>query len=110
MTPPVVSIPKSQYWITGKVETRTKGQGADIDEKNTLASLFTGKDTTLDSGTVGDGLVRVDTLGRLLAVKVVLEELLDLGDSGRSTNKDNLDISCAVRMDGSSLHRRSRPS
>jgi hypothetical protein len=90
---------------------RTKGQRADINEKNTLASLFTREDTTLNSGTVGNGLVGVDSLGRLLAVKVIFEELLNLGNSGRSTNEDNLVISyLSKRAGGTSLHHQSRPS
>ena len=76
-----------------QIDSRTKGQRADIDEKNTLASLFTRENTTLDSGTVGNSLIGVDSLGRLLAVEVILEELLNLGNSGRSTNKDDLLIS-----------------
>jgi hypothetical protein len=49
-----------------------------------------GKDTGLDGGTVGDGLVGVDALLELLAVEEVAEELLDLGDTGRTTNKHDL--------------------
>ena len=55
-----------------QIDSRTKGQRADIDEKNTLASLFTRENTTLNSGTVGNSLIGVDTLGRLLAVEVIL--------------------------------------
>ena len=76
----------------------TQSQWADINEKNTLAALLSGKDTTLDGGTVGDGLIRVDSLGWFLAVEVFLEELLDLGDTGGSTDQDNLEgqlYSCA---------------
>jgi hypothetical protein len=49
-----------------------------------------GENTTLDSGTVGSDLIWVDTLGRLLAAEVLLEELLDLGNTSGTTNKDNL--------------------
>ena len=45
---------------------------------------------TLDSGTIGDGLIGVDGLVELLAVEVVLEELLDLGDTGGTTDQDDL--------------------
>jgi hypothetical protein len=79
----------------GPIQLRklTKGQRTDINEKNTLGSLLTRENTTLNSGTVGNGLIGVDSLGRLLAVEVILEELLDLGDSGRTTNEDNLSVS-----------------
>ena len=45
---------------------------------------------TLDSGTIGDGLIGVDGLVELLAVEVVLEKLLDLGDTGGTTDQDDL--------------------
>lgn len=68
----------------------TESQGADIDKKNITATSFAGQDTTLDSGTIGNSLVGVDALRRLLAVKVFLKELLNLGDTGGTTNKDDL--------------------
>ncbi len=49
-----------------------------------------GKNTALDGRTVRDGLVRVDALGGLLAAKVLLEELLNLGDTGGATDEDDL--------------------
>lgn len=71
----------------------TKGERNDI-EKEEVGSVggggLSGKDTGLDGGTVGNGLIGVDALLKLLAVEVVAEELLDLGDTGGTTNKDNL--------------------
>jgi hypothetical protein len=68
----------------------TESQGADIDQEDAFGAFFAGKNTTLDSGSVGNGLIGVDSLGGLLAVKVFLEELLDFGNSGRTTNKYDL--------------------
>ncbi|KAF5326355.1 hypothetical protein D9611_000923 [Ephemerocybe angulata] len=68
----------------------TEGEGADIDEDDISGSLSSREDTTLDGSTVGDGLIGVDSLGGLLAVEVLLEELLDLGDTGRTTDKNDL--------------------
>jgi hypothetical protein len=68
----------------------TEGQGADIDEDDVSGAFGAGEDTTLDGSTVGDGLIGVDSLGRLLAAEVLLEELLDLGDTSGTTNKDDL--------------------
>ena len=71
----------------------TKGEGNDI-EKEEVSSLggggLSGEDTGLDGGTVGNSLIGVDALLELLAVEVVAEELLDLGDTGGTTNKDDL--------------------
>ena len=70
----------------------TKGKGSHIDEKN-VGSLFvvlTTENTTLDSGTIGDSLIRVDTSVGLFAVEEILDELLDLGDTSGATNEDDL--------------------
>ena len=66
-----------------------QSQGADIDEDDITKTLITSKNTTLDGSTISDGLIGVDSLGRFLS-KVLLEELLDLGDTGRTADKDNL--------------------
>lgn len=50
----------------------TEGKRADIDKDNILSALFAGKDTTLNSSTIGNCLIGVDTLGRLLAIEVLL--------------------------------------
>jgi hypothetical protein len=68
----------------------THGQGTDIDQQDIRASFLSAQDTTLNGGTVSDGLIRVDTLGRLLSVEKVLEELLNLGDTSRSSDQDDL--------------------
>jgi hypothetical protein len=71
----------------------TKGEGNDI-EKEEVGSLggggLSGEDTGLNGGTVGNSLVGVDALLELLATEEVTEELLDLGDTGGSTNEHNL--------------------
>jgi hypothetical protein len=71
----------------------TEGEGNDI-EKQEVSSLggggLSGEDTGLNGGTVGNSLVGVDALLELLAVEEVAEELLDLGNTGRSTNENDL--------------------
>lgn len=68
----------------------TEGKRADIDKNEVLSAFFTGEDTTLDGSAVSDSLIRVDALGGLLAAEVFLEELLDLGDTGGTTDENNL--------------------
>jgi len=68
----------------------TESERADIDEDDISGSFGTREDTTLDGSTISDGLIRVDSLGRLLATEVLLEELLDLGDTSRTTNENDL--------------------
>lgn len=60
-----------------------------FNENDTAQVLVASEDATLNTSTVSDGLIRVDTLGRLLS-EVPLEELLDLGDTSRTTDKDDL--------------------
>ena len=71
----------------------TESERADIDEDDVAEVLVTGENTTLDGSTVRNGLVGVDTLRGLL-VEVLLQELLDLRDTGRTTDKDNLRHGC----------------
>lgn len=71
----------------------TQGQGNDI-QKEEVRGIgrggLAGEDTGLDGGTVGDSLIGVDALLELLAVEVVRQQLLDLGDTGRTTDEDDL--------------------
>lgn len=52
----------------------------------------------MDGGTVGNGLIGVDTLGRLLATEELLEELLNLGDTSRTSDENDLEIETLVRV------------
>ena len=67
------------------------GEGNDIEEKQVLdlLGLFTIENGSLDGGTIGNGLIGVDGSVELLAVEEVGEHLLDLGDTGRTADKDD---------------------
>ena len=67
----------------------TKSEGVDIDEDDITQALVTGKDTALNGGTISNSLIGVDALGRLLS-EVLLEELLDLGNTSGTTDEDDL--------------------
>jgi len=56
----------------------------DIDEEDVLClfSCLTTEDTSLDSGTICDGLIWVNSLVGIFAIEVVLEQALDLWDTG----------------------------
>ena len=62
----------------------TEGERENINENDILSSNFTRENTTLDGSTVGSDLIRVDTLGRLLAAEVLLEELFSKDRLSRS--------------------------
>ena len=67
----------------------TESKRVDIHQDNLAGLGLTRQNTTLDSGTVGDGLVRVDTLAGLLSEEL-LEHGLNLGNTSGTTNKDNI--------------------
>ena len=70
----------------------TEGQRSDIDEKNILGLLvgLSSEDATLDGSTVSDSLIWVDASVGFLAVEEVLDELLDLRDTGGTSNEHDL--------------------
>lgn len=68
----------------------TESKRAHVDKDEILGTLFTGKNTTLNGGTMSDSLVGVDTLGGLLSTEIFLEELLDLGDTSGTTDENDL--------------------
>ena len=74
----------------------TKGKSGDIDKDNILGAFFPRENTTLDGSTVGNCLIGVDTLRRLLATKELLEELLNLGDTGGTTDEYNLALKLEI--------------
>jgi hypothetical protein len=65
-----------------------KCERSDIEEEQILAALTT-EDASLHCSSISHCLIRVDTTIWFLAVEEILDELLHLRDSGRSTNKDN---------------------
>lgn len=67
----------------------TEGKRVDIHEDDATSTFLTGEDTSLNSGTESNSLIRVDTL-RSLLVEEVLNKLLNLGDTGRTTDEDDV--------------------
>jgi DNA primase large subunit len=70
----------------------TKGERSNIEQEDIvkLLVLDTSEDGSLDGSTISNSLIRVDRLVELLTIEEVLEELLDLGDTGRTTDEDDL--------------------
>jgi hypothetical protein len=70
----------------------TGRERSDIEEKEILGLLggVTGKDGSLNGGTVSDSLIGVDRLVGFLSSEEVGDELLNTGDTGRSSYEDDL--------------------
>jgi hypothetical protein len=82
----------------------TERQRNDIEEEEVgglSRGSLSGEDTGLDGGTVGNSLIGVDALLELLAVEELGQKLLDLGDTGGTTNED--DLVNGLLLDGSIL-------
>jgi hypothetical protein len=85
-----VSVDDVGHNSTGGLDSH--GKWGDIEEKK-LGSLLvslSGKDGSLDSGTVGNSLIWVDGLVEDFTVEEVGEHSLNLWDSGGSSNKNDL--------------------
>merc|ERR1712216_680473 len=75
---------------TDSLDTQRQGSHVEQEKVRRLLATLTRQDAALHSRTVRNGLIRVDALVGLLAVEVVLQKLLHLGDTGRSTNEHKL--------------------
>ena len=62
----------------------TESERVNIGEDNAGGLFGSRKNTSLDSSTAGNGLIKIRWL---LASKVPLEELLNLGDTSRATRR-----------------------
>jgi hypothetical protein len=71
----------------------TEGERRDVEKEDLVGGLgrsVTRENGGLDGSAVGNSLIGVDGLAGLLAVEEVGDELLDLGDTGGTTDKDDL--------------------
>ena len=84
------SVPRDELRHHTTSGLDTECERAHIDEENVRGRLVTREDTTLDGSTVRDSLIGIDALRGLLATEELLEELLNLGDTSGTTNKDDL--------------------
>merc|ERR1719259_206373 len=68
----------------------SKGEGVHIQKHEVTGVFLSRQDTSLHSSSVCNSLIRIDASGWLLSIKEFLDKLLDLGNTGGSTNKHNL--------------------
>ena len=70
-----------------KLHDETKSAFVRNEEHEKTDSFFSGENTSLYSSSPSDSLIGVDSLGGLFAVEVFLDEFLNLGNSGRSSDE-----------------------
>ena len=70
----------------------TEGEGSNIKEKEVLGLVrsLTSENGGLNSGTVGNSLIRVDGLVQLAATEELRDHRLDLGDTSGTANEDDV--------------------
>lgn len=71
----------------------TNGERRNVEQQNLVGRLAAGvarQNGGLNGSAICDGLIGVDGLVGLLSVEVVGDELLDTGDTGGTTDEDNL--------------------
>jgi hypothetical protein len=86
-----VALDESSHDTASSLDT--DGKRRDIEKQDLAGGLGRGvarQDSSLDGSTVGNSLIGVNRLVGLLAVEEVGDHLLDLGDTGRSTDQDDL--------------------
>ncbi|CEO96728.1 hypothetical protein PBRA_005332 [Plasmodiophora brassicae] len=84
-----VALDERRHDTAGRLDTeRQRGNVQQQDLAGLLAGVAA-EDGGLDGGAVGDGLIRVDRLARLLAAEELLDQLLDLGDTRRAADQDD---------------------
>jgi len=85
-----VALNQRSHDTTGSLDT--EGQRGNVEQQNLVGGLggsVTRQDSSLDGSTVGDSLIGVDGLVGVL-VEEVGDKLLDLGDTGGTTDQDDL--------------------
>uniref|UniRef100_A0AAG5CQB1 Uncharacterized protein n=1 Tax=Anopheles atroparvus TaxID=41427 RepID=A0AAG5CQB1_ANOAO len=85
-----VALDQHRHNTAGRLDTERQRGHVEQQQILHLLRLVAVQDGGLDGGTVCDGLVRVDRLVQLLAVEEVLQQLLHLRDTGRSTDQHDV--------------------
>merc|ERR1719218_290836 len=85
-----VALDEGSHNTTCSLNTERERSHIEQEEIVEVGRLHTTEDGSLHGGTVGDGLVRVDGLARVLAIEELLQHLLDLRDTGGSSNEHEL--------------------
>merc|ERR1719387_861372 len=86
-----VSLDESCHDTSGSFKTKRKW--GDIEQqqfRKLLGLVGAAQDCGLDSGSEGDGFIRIDRFAQFFSVEEFRKHGLNLGDSGGSSNKDDL--------------------
>lgn len=67
----------------------TEGERVDIHKNDTASGFVTSENTTLNGSTESNSLIGVDILASLLS-EVLFKHSLNLGDTGRTTDENNV--------------------
>jgi len=84
------SVTRNEFGHDSTDGLNAHGKRVNVEEHDLASVLLAGQNSSLDSSTISDGLIGVDTTARFLAVEEFLDELLDLGNTGAATDKNDL--------------------
>jgi len=81
-----ISLNKGSHNTTSSFNTHR--EGSNIQKKDILDTFWTrvGKDGSLNGSTISNSLIGIDGSIGFLAIEEILDELDNLGDTGRTTN------------------------
>ncbi|EJY57529.1 AAEL016995-PA [Aedes aegypti] len=85
-----VTLDQNAHDTSGSFDTERQWSNVKQQQVLHFFGLVSVQDSGLNSSAVGDGFIGIDRLVQLLAVEEVLEELLYLGDTGGSSDKDDV--------------------
>mmetsp|Transcript_8363 Transcript_8363/g.13275 ORF Transcript_8363/g.13275 Transcript_8363/m.13275 type:complete len:629 (+) Transcript_8363:30-1916(+) len=85
-----VALDELRHHTASGLDTERERGNVEQEEILRLLRVNAGKDSSLHGSAVRDSLIGVDALVELLSVEEVLEERLDLGDTGGATDKHDL--------------------
>ena len=84
-----VTLDERGHDTSGSLDTEGNRGNVEEEKVSSLLRGVTGKDGSLDGSTIGNSLIRVDTLVRLLAVEEVGNKFDDTGNTSGPTNQDD---------------------
>mmetsp|Transcript_3882 Transcript_3882/g.5706 ORF Transcript_3882/g.5706 Transcript_3882/m.5706 type:complete len:148 (+) Transcript_3882:558-1001(+) len=82
-----VSFNKNSHDSTNSFNTQT--QRCDIQQKNIFSRFILRKNSTLNSSTISDSFIRVNTTVWFFTIEKVFQQLLNFRNTSRTTNKNN---------------------
>ena len=83
-------VPRDDLGHDSSDSLDSHGERVHVEQNDVSSVLLSRDDSSLNGGSVGNGLIGVDSTRGLLSVEELLDELLNLGDSSGSSDENDL--------------------